>query len=158
MGLFSSLFGGVIKGIASNTSFLGAYREAGGKSYGGGGWGHDRFCSIIDAHSSTDEMVEMFALDSESCPYPSVDGYANPYMQAYTEHYREAQIEAEMINALAGIFGDMVDPEDLIDWDAVEEDAYEYACDLFDAWYDGDEWIPEEVMDYAWYALSDHNY
>ena len=158
MGLFSSIFGGLISGIASNTSFVGAYREASGKSYGGGGWGLDRFQSVIDAHSSTDEMVEMFALDSESCPYMSVDGYANPYMQAYTEHYREAQIEAEMINALAGMFGDMVDPEDLIDWDALEEDAYQYACDLFDAWYDGSYWIPEEVMDYAWYALSDHNY
>ena len=137
MGLFSSIFSGVIKGIASNTSFVGAYREASGKSYGGGGWGLDRFQSVIDAHSSTEEMVEMFALDSESCPYMSVDGYANPYMQAYTEHYREAQIEAEMINALAGMFGETVDPEDLIDWDALEEDAYQYACDLFDAWYDG---------------------
>lgn len=158
MGLFSSIFSGVIKGIASNTSFVGAYREASGKSYGGGGWGLDRFQSVIDAHSSTDDMVEMFALDSESCPYMSVDGYANPYMQAYTEHYREAQIEAEMINAMMGMFGETVDPEDLIDWDAVEEDAYQYACDLFDAWYDGSYWIPEEVMDYAWYALSDHNY
>ena len=154
MGLFSSIFSGVIKGIASNTSFVGAYREASGKSYSGGGWGLDRFQSVIDAHSSTDEMVEMFALDSESCPYMSVDGYANPYMQAYMEHYQEAQAEA-MIMAM---FGEEVDPEDLIDWDALEEDAYQYACDLFDAWYDGSYWIPEEVMDYAWYALSDHNY
>ena len=154
MGLFSSIFSGVIKGIASNTSFVGAYREASGKSYGGGGWGLDRFQSVIDAHSSTEEMVEMFALDSESCPYMSVDGYANPYMQAYTEHYREAQAEAMILS----MFGEEVDPEDLIDWDAVEEDAYQYACDLFDAWYDGSYWIPEEVMDYAWYALSDHNY
>lgn len=158
MGLFSSIFSGVIKGIASNTSFVGAYREASGKSYGGGGWGLDRFQSVIDAHSSTEEMVEMFALDSESCPYMSVDGYANPYMQAYTEHYREAQAEAMLLNMMMGMFGEEVDPEDLIDWDAVEEDAYQYACDLFDAWYDGSYWIPEEVMDYAWYALSDHNY
>ena len=154
MGLFSSIFSGVIKGIASNTSFVGAYREASGKSYSGGGWGLDRFQSVIDAHSSTEDMVEMFALDSESCPYMSVQGYANPYMQAYTEHYREAQAEAMILS----MFGEQVDPEDLMDMDAVEEDAYEYACDLFDAWYDGSYWIPEEVMDYAWYALSDHNY
>lgn len=156
MGLFSSLFGGGSRArkIGTSTSFLGAYREASGRSYSGGGWGLDRFQSVIDAHSSTDDMVEMFALDSESCPYPSVDGYANPYMQAYTEHYQEAMAEAAMM----AMFGMEVDPEELIDWDALEEDAYEYACDLFDAWYDGDEWIPEEVMDYAWYALSDHNY
>ena len=158
MGLFSSIFSGVIKGIASNTSFVGAYREASGKSYGGGGWGLDRFQSVIDAHSSTEEMVEMFALDSESCPYPSVDGYANPYWQAWQEEYDRRVIEAEILNAMMGMFGEEVDPEDLMDMDEVEENAYEYACDLFDAWYDGSYWIPEEVMDYAWYALSDHNY
>ena len=154
MGLFSSIFGGIIKGVATNTSFLGAYREASGRSYSGGGWGLDRFRSVIDAHSSTEDMVETFQLDGEGCPYPSVDGYANPYTQAWQEEYDRCAIEAEMLS----MFGEETDPEDLMDMDAVEENAYQYACDLFDAWYDGDEWIPSEIMDYAWYALSSHNY
>ena len=150
MGLFSSIF----KSIGSNVSFVGAYREASGKSYGGGGWGYDRFVSIIDSHSSTEEMVEMFALDSETCPYPSVDGYANPYTQAYQEAYQQACIEAEILSMM----GEEIDPEDLIDWDEVEENAYGYACDLFDAWYNKDEWVPEAILDYCWYGLSSHNY
>ena len=158
MGLLSSIFSGVVKGIASNTSFVGAYREASGKSYSGGGWGHDRWCSVIDAHSSTDDIVEEWGLDGESCPYMSVDGYANPYTQAYQEEYDKCVIEAEIINMMMGMFGEQVDPEDLMDMDAVEENAYEYACDLADAWYDGSYWIPEEVMDWAWYDLSSHNF
>lgn len=153
MGLFGKIFGGAIKSFASNASFLGSYRVAGGKSYHGGGWGLNRFQSVIDAHSSTEDMVETFALDDESCPYPSVDGYANPYQQAYQEEYDKAQAEAKIL----AFFGEVVEPEELMDMDAVDEKAYEYACKLFDAWYNGEEWIPQEVMDFAWYGLSSHN-
>ena len=154
MGLFSKIFGSKIKGVASNASFVGSYRVAGGKSYSGGGWGLDRFQSIIDAHSSIEDIVDEWDLDDESCPYMSVDGYPNCYKQAYQEELNEAKEEAEIL----AMFGEVVDLEELIDWDAVEENAYEYACDLAEAWYSGQEWIPEEVMDWAWYDLSDHNY
>ena len=154
MGLFGKIFGNIIKGVASNASFVGSYRVASGKSYSGGGWGLDRFQSIIDAHSSIEDMVDEFELDSESCPYMSLDGYPNCYTQAYQEELSEAKEEAEIL----AFFGEVIDPEDLMDMDEVEENAYEYACDLAEAWYDGQEWIPEEVMDWAWYDLSDHNY
>ena len=154
MGLFGKIFGNIIKGVASNASFVGSYRVAGGKSYSGGGWGLDRFQSIIDAHSSIEDMVDEFELDDESCPYMSLDGYPNCYTQAYQEELNEAKEEAEIL----AFFGEVIDPEDLMDMDEVEENAYEYACDLAQAWYDGQEWCPEEVMDWAWYDLSDHNY
>ena len=153
MGLFGKIFGGIIKGVASNASFVGSYRVAGGKSYSGGGWGLDRFQSIIDAHSSIEDMVDEFELDDESCPYMSLDGYPNCYTQAYQEELSEAKEEAEIL----AFFGEVIDPEDLMDMDEVEENAYQYACDLAEAWYSGQEWIPEEVMDWAWYDLSDHN-
>ena len=153
MGLFGKIFGNIIKGVASNASFVGSYRVASGKSYSGGGWGLDRFQSIIDAHSSIEDMVDEFELDDESCPYMSLDGYPNCYTQAYQEELSEAKEEAEIL----AFFGEVIDPEDLMDMDEVEENAYEYACDLAQAWYDGSEWIPEEVMDWAWYDLSDHN-
>ena len=156
MGLFSRIFGGKssIISIAKSASTVGAYRVASGKSYSGGGWGLDRFQSIIDAHSSIEDMVDEFELDDESCPYMSVDGYKNPYTQAYMEELQEAQQEAEIL----AMFGEEVDIEELIDWDDVEENAYEYACELAEAWYDGSYWIPEEVMDWAFWDLSDHNY
>ena len=154
MGLFGKIFGGIIKGVASNASFVGSYRVASGKSYSGGGWGLDRFQSVIDAHSSIEDMVDEFELDDESCPYMSLDGYPNCYTQAYQEERDKAEAEAEIL----AFFGEVIDPEDLMDMDAVDENAYEYACELAEAWYSGQEWIPEEVMDWAWYDLSDHNY
>ena len=159
MGLFGKIFGNIIKGVASNASFVGSYRVASGKSYSGGGWGLDRFQSIIDAHSSIEDMVDEFELDSENSNYMSLDGYPNCYAQAYQEELDKAQEEADILNMLLAEFGgEEVDPEDLMNMDAVDENAYEYACDLAEAWYSGQEWCPEEVMDWAWYDLSDHNY
>jgi hypothetical protein len=44
------------------------------------------------------------------------------------------------------MFGEEIDVELLIDWDTVEENAYEYAEELAQAWLDGDEWIPEILL------------
>lgn len=154
MGLFSRIFGGKsIRSAATSASFLGAYRVAGGQSYDGGGWGLDRFNSIIDAHSSVDDMIEEWGLADEGCRYQSLDGYSNPYTQAYREERERAEEEVEVL----AMFGEEIDVELLIDWDTVEENAYEYAEELAQAWLDGDEFIPEEICDWAWYDLSDHN-
>lgn len=160
MGLFSRIFGGKskVKSIASSTSFLGAYREASGKDPSWGGWGLDRFNSIVDAHSSVEDLVDMFEIYDEGSKYMSLDGYANCYTQAWQEEYERASVEADILNMLLAPFGEEVEPEELMDYDKIEEDAYEYACELVEAWLDGGEWVPEEVMDYAWYGLSDHNY
>ena len=158
MGLFGKIFGNTIKGVASNASFVGSYRVAGGKSYSGGGWGLDRFQSIIDAHSSIEDMVDEFELDSEDSNYMSLDGYSNCYAQAYQEELNKAEAEADILNMMLIEFEEEVDPEDLMNMDAVDENAYEYACDLAEAWYSGQEWCPQEVMDWAFWDLSDHNY
>ena len=50
-----------------------------------------------------------------------------------------------------------VDVEELMDMDKVEEDAYDYACELADLYIDGMTWIPEEMLDWAYYDVSDHN-
>lgn len=149
MGLFSGIF----KKSATSASFLGAYRVAGGKSYGGGGWGLDRFNSIIQAHSSVEDMVEEWELDTEECEYQSLDGYDNPWTQAYEEEYERAEAKANILMAL----GVDVDPEELMNWERVEKNAHKYAIQLAQAWLSGEEWIPEEIMDWAWYDLSDHN-
>ena len=160
MGLFSRIFGGKskVKSIATSTSFLGTYREAGGKSYSGGGWGLNRFQSIIDAHSSTEEMVEEWNLYGEDSTYMSLDGYPNCYTQAYQEEYDKAQEKADLLNMILIEFGEEIFPEDLMDMDTVDENAYQYACDLAEAWYSGQEWCAQEVMDWAFWDLSDHNY
>lgn len=155
MGLFSRIFSGGRRGriskIASSVSFLQTY------SGGSGGWGLDRFRSVIDAHSSIEDMVEEWGLDAEDCEYSSPDGYENCYWQAYEEEYERASVMADIMSALTGGLIDF-DPEDFMDYERIEMNAYEYACQLADNWYSGAEWIPEEIMDWAWYDLSDHNY
>ena len=154
MGLFSRIFGDKsVQSVAQNASFLGAYREAGEQSYDGGGWGLDRFNSIIDAHSSVDDMSEEWGLADEDCQYKSLDGYSNPYNQAYREERERAEEEAEVLAML----GEELDADLLISWDTVEENAYEYAEELAQAWLDGSEFIAEEICDWAWWVLSDHN-
>lgn len=151
MGLFSSIFSGIIQGIAKGTSLSSAYASSKGKS--SAGIALDRFQSIVDAHSDTEDIVEVFSLNEEGCGYMSLDGYPDCWTQAYEEEYERCVIEAEIL-AMMGI---EVDPEELIDWEVIEENAHSYACDLANAWYSGDEWIPEEVLDWAFYDLSDHN-
>ncbi len=153
MGFLSALFGGGKgKSIGTSISFVNAYRAAGGMG-SGGGYGLDRFRSIIDAHSSDEEIVEEFGIDEEDSEYSSLDGYENCWIQAYEEEYEKAEVEAEMYAAM----GIDIDPEDLIDWEMVEMKAYDYALQLVTAWIEGDEWIPIEVIEWAYYDVSDHN-
>lgn len=147
MSLFSKTFGGKVAKAASKASFLQTY------SGGSGGWGLDRFNSVVNAHSDVEGIVEEFELYEEGCGYPSLDGYDDCWTQAYEEEYERAEFKAAILAAI----GFDVDPEDLIDWEVVEEKAYNYATQLAQAWLSGDEWIPEEVMDWAWYDLSSHN-
>ena len=149
MGLFSKIFGGhKITTAAASVSFLQTY------SGGSGGWGLARFNSVVDAHSSPEEIVEEFEINGEESKYQSPDGYPNCWQQAYQEELEKAQEEAAVLEVL-GI--EDIDVQDLIDWDAVEQKAWDYACELVQDWLDGSEWIPEEIMDYAWYGLSGHN-
>lgn len=152
MGVFGSLFSGFFKGVVSSKPLSTFYANSKGSS--DQGIALDRFNSIIDAHSSVEEIVEEFDLAGEDCEYQSLDGYANCYEQAYLEALMAATAEAE---ALAAV-GIEVDPEELIDWDEVYQNAYDYALQLAEAWLDGSEWIPEEVLDWAWYEVSDHNF
>ena len=114
----------------------------------------DRFKDIVDAHLTTDDIVVENGLNEEDSPYMSLDGYPNCYTQAYQEEYTRAIIKAELIAAATGV---QMDPEDLMDMDRVEQDAYDYACQLADAWYGGDMWIPEDILMWAFYVVSDHN-
>ena len=151
MGLFSkifSAFSGGTKQAAANTSFLQTY------SGGSGGWGLDRFNSIISAHSSAEDIVDEFGLDQDGRGYMSVDGEEDSYTQAYNEALVKAEAVSIQIEEMIGI---SIAPEDLIDEDEVAERAYSLALRLVGEWLSGATWIPEEVMEWAWYDVSDHN-
>lgn len=52
---------------------------------------------------------------------------------------------------------EMLTVEEFIDYDSVEINAFLYACDYAQMWIDGEVWIPSEVLDWAFYDVSDHN-
>lgn len=151
MGLFSNIFGGgksnpkIVSGRNPGTSFIEANKF--NKARGGyaGGYGALSFQNIIGAHSSAEEIVEEFGLDREDAPY------GNCYQRAYREEYRKAIVTMMLAKDFFG------NPEGYIDWKAVEEVAYGYAIELAERWINGDEWIPEVVINWAYYDVSSHN-
>lgn len=159
MGLFSALFGGKKSyGVHSGSNppsqgWVTANRFNQARGGHAGGYGAITFGNIINAHSGADEIVDEFGLDQEGC------AYKHPYLgttcwnYAYREALQEAQEEA-MGLAFLGID---IDPEDLIDWDQVEDDAYDYAIELADLYISGATWIPYEILEWAYYEVSDHN-
>lgn len=159
MGLFSSIFGGgkkssgIVSGRNPGKGWVTANRFNKAKGGFAGGYGAITFGNIMNAHSSEEEIVEEFELDGEDCHYKHPSFETTCYKQAYREALMEAQIEAAML----GVFGMDVDPEDLIDWDKVEENAYDYALDLASMYIGGETWIPEDILDWAYYDVSDHN-
>ena len=153
MGFLGGLFGKNVKKTAKNTSFLGTYRLSSGRSYNGGGWGLDRFNAIIKAHSSVEGIIEHCKLTDEQCKYLSPDGYPNCYTQAYQEEYDKALILA---NVLSQMYIN-VKPKELVDMQEVKRKTDIYAKQLVNNWLNGNEWIPQEIMDWAFYTLSDHN-
>lgn len=52
---------------------------------------------------------------------------------------------------------ELLDPEEFVDETEVENLAFEYACEFAQNWIDGNVFIPEDVLDWAYYVVSDHN-
>lgn len=203
-----------------------------------GGYGAITFGNIIDAHSSSEEIVENFGLDEEDNSYG-----CDAYQRAYAEQYEIAeQIYQEWVDYYSGVIetltgqmnacieeaeqleqtaqelqdeaeslrqeaewcddpeeaGDYIEEaqqleaeakelleqaqalrteakelqseiehnyaqmeiltiEQFIDDEMVKQNAFQYACDFADKWVDGEEWIPTDVLNWAYYDVSDHN-
>lgn len=159
MGLFSALFGGgrkssgIVSGRNPGKGWIAANRFNKAKGGFAGGYGAITFGNIIRAHSDAEEIVDEFGLDTEDCNYKHPWYGMTPWMTAYREALMEAMAEAQLMAA----FGMSVDPEELIDWDEVEDNAYDYACELAELYIDGQTWIPIEILEWAYYDVSDHN-
>lgn len=152
MGLFSGLFGGskrgnVYSGKNPPQGFIDAAKF--GKTKGGfaGGYGAWTFGNIIRAHSSAEDIVDEFGLNQQDSPY------GNCYARAYRECKQEAMIKFLLAGGL--LLG--MDISDFIDWGEVEDLAYEYAIELAESYINGDVWIPIDILEWAYYDVSDHN-
>lgn len=53
---------------------------------------------------------------------------------------------------------DMLSIEEFIDNEVVDRNAYEYACEFAEKWVNGEVWIPTDVLSWAYYEVSDHNF
>ena len=161
MGLFSKIFGGGIKKgvVHSGKDSQWTYANRFNKAKGGhaGGYGAVTFKNIVNAHSSEGEIVEEFLLDAEVCVYIHPRFGMNCYNKAWLDEYERAQIEAAALMAASGGLVE-IDPEELMDMEQVEEDAYEYALELAYMYIEGDIWIPGVMLNWAYYDVSTHNW
>ena len=156
MGLFSGLFKSfrsgsnpkIVSGRNPGRGWTAANRFNRVRGGVAGGYGAWTFGNIMNAHSSAEEIVDEWGLDAEDCEYVHPYLGSNCYMAAYMEALAEVQ-------GIAMFLG--LDPEDLIDWEQVESDAYDYACELAQLYIDGETWIPNEIIEWAYYDVSDHN-
>lgn len=168
MGFFSKLFGGnksntvkIVHGATHGKDWITASRFNQAKGGFAGGYAAITFGNIINAHSCAEDIVDEFGLDEEGCEY------CDCYSQALAIVTAEAEEEMAMdtIDSIFEIFDgdsaeigmDDLDIEDYIDYEEVEELAYEMAVEVAQTWIDGSAWIPDDVLDWAYYEVSDHN-
>lgn len=244
MGKFSSIFTNVKNGITGyqRTGYFKATQKWNRKheKRGGyaGGWAAIAFKNIVDAHSSAEDLVEVFLLDKEENDY-GCDAYERSYQEQYdvaeqiyqewVDYYldiismlttemneclneateleqtaQELQEEAESLKDEAEWCDDpeeaeelleeaealeqeaqelleqaealrteatelqleiddyyseidMLSIEEFIDFDVLENNAFQYATEFAQQWVDGNVWIPMDVLSFAFYELSDHN-
>lgn len=244
MGKLSQVFTNVKNGITGKgrTGYFGITQKWNRKheKRGGyaGGWAAIAFGNIVNAHSSSDDIVDTFSLDKEANEY-GCDAYERAYKEQYdiaqqiyqewvdyylgiiemltnemNECLREAEmleetakelqeeaqslrdeaewaddpeereelmeeaealeqeaqelleqaealrteaaeLQAEIDNYYAEI--DALEIEEFIDFNTVESNAREYACEFAQQWIDGSVWIPMDVLSWAFYEVSDHN-
>ena len=132
----------------SSTASKMAYRQNWAREARGGTDAATAFANITNAHCDPDELIFEFGMDQEG-GYEDPELGCSPWEMAYREALEEVMDDAMVLQC---------DPEDLIDWDEVEEVAYDYAYDYAERLMSGTEWIPdEEMLDWAFYDVSDHN-
>jgi len=157
------LFGGLIRAIS--TGFSQAFSSHGrnsspsktsGHSRGGAGYGAWTFSNIMNSHCFPEDLVDEFSLDDEGCDYEIPWFGQSAYDQALQEARERAEDEASALEIEAEFDID-IDPEDLIDFELVEEKANEYAVEYAEILFDGNYWIDEDFLDWAYYDISDHN-
>lgn len=153
MGLFSRIFGGrkssgIVSGRNPGRGFVEANKFNRARGGFAGGYAAWTFKNIMDAHCTEDDIISEFGLDQEDCDYKHPFLGTTCWQAAYREALQEAMETAMMLGG---------DPEDFIDWDQVEEDAYDYATELAGLYINGDIWIPLEILEWAYYDVSSHN-
>ena len=158
MGLFSKIFGGkksngTVSGKNPGSAWTAANKFNRARGGFAGGYGAWTFGNIMDAHGGAERIIDEHGLDQEECKYKHPLFGVNCWQQAYMEARAEAEAEAQMLAAM----GVEVDVEDLIDWEQVEADAYDYAEELAEMYINGDTWIPIDILNWAYYEVSDHN-
>lgn len=162
MGIFSKIFGGgnkitrgkIVNGRNPGKGYVYANRFNRARGGFAGGYGAWTFGNIMNAHSDAEEIVATFGLDQKGCGYVHPDLGMSCYNYAYQEELEEAT--EELMEAILKGEED-AELKDFIDWDQIEEDAYEYACELADMYIKGSTWIPIAILEWAYYEVSDHN-
>lgn len=109
--------------------------------------------SLMDDAESCEDPEEAFELMEEA---QELNDEADELQeQAEALQTQATELQAQIDVTYSDI--DMLTIEENIDYDEVERNAHTYACEFAEQWIDGIEWIPSDVLDWAFYEVSDHN-
>ena len=124
-----------------------------------GGYGAWTFGNIMNAHGSPDMIVDEFGLELDGCPYEHPHYGCCCYQAVFKEKMEEIIAELIVMAITGGEFGgvDIEDAMEMIDPEEIEEEAYDLALELAEMYINGDCWIPTEIINWAYYDVSDHN-
>lgn len=107
----------------------------------------------LDSMDSFDDMLEAEEIMEEIAELQEMIIENEERIAELQEYNLELQLEIQ------GWYSEMdfISVEDFINYDEVEKKAMDYACEFAQQWIDGNCWIPEEVLHWAYYTVSSHN-
>lgn len=113
------------------------------------------------------EEAQSLMDDAEMCEDPMEAADLIEEANALIDEAKELEDEAKMLREEAqalqieinGYYAEMemLSIEDFIDEEELKLKAYDNAITKAQAWYDGSEWIPSEVLDWGYQSISSHN-
>lgn len=108
---------------------------------------------LMDDGADLDDMVEAEEIREE---IEELQEELEENLERIEELHNEIILLQDEVN---GYYSEMdfISPEDFMDETELENKALQYATDYAQLWVNGEIWIPIEVLDWAYYDVSDHN-
>lgn len=114
------------------------------------------------------EEAESLRDEAELCYNPEEAMVLNEEAQALEAEAQELLEQAqalrteamELLSQIKTYYSEieMLTIEQFIDDEVVKQNAFQYACEFAEKWVNGEVWIPTDVLSWAYYEVSDHNF
>lgn len=116
----------------------------------------------LEIEELRDELDDMDSMEDMMEAVEIMEEIAELEAQIAENEARIEELHAENTRLNEEIMGwhaemELYSVEDFINYDEVDKKAMDLACEFAQNWIDGNEWIPIDVLNWAYYDISDHN-